>query len=195
MDCTVIIEPHLLHQYRQSFPHEHHTISACEKYLQTCHQQQEIPPQQATGSAWLINPNNGKILLTLHKKLNRWLQPGGRISTQDGLSIHKTASREAQEESGIKEIILSSPEIFHLDIHYIPALKDQEAQYYYDFCFLHHVSDNHPLTQSAESLDLKWFSMAELMQMNLENSIEKMRKKWQHKLFSHDLALETLSTV
>jgi hypothetical protein len=35
--------------------------------------------------------------------------------------------------------------------------------------------------------------MAELMQMDLENSIEKMVKKWQHKLFSHDLALDTIS--
>jgi 8-oxo-dGTP pyrophosphatase MutT (NUDIX family) len=189
----MILETNILHQYRQSFPHEHHTISACEKYLQLCQKHAETPPRFATGSAWLINPNNGKILLTHHKNLDRWLQPGGKINKEDNLSILQTALREAQEESGIKHIALSSPELFHLDIHYIPAQKNQEARYYYDFCFLHHITQDQPLSKSAESLDLKWFSMAELMQMDLENSIEKMVKKWQHKLFSHDLALDTIS--
>lgn len=189
----MILEPNILHQYRQSFPHEHHTISACEKYLQLCQKQGKTIPLYATGSAWLINPSNGKILLTHHKKLGRWLQPGGRIHTQDNMSIQQTALRETQEESGIIQIKLSSPELFHLDIHYIPEQKNQEAQYYYDFCFLHHITEDKPLCKSSESLDLKWFSMAELMQMDLESSIEKMVKKWQHKLFSHDLALDSIS--
>ena len=191
----MILEPNILHQYRQSFPHEHHTISACEKYLQHCQKQGETLPQYATGSAWLINPSNGKILLTHHRKLNRWLQPGGKISAQDNLSIQQTALREAQEESGMKEIKLSSPELFHLDIHYIPAQKNQEAQYYYDFCFLHQTTQDQPLSKNGESLDLKWFSIAELMQMDLENSIERMMKKWQHKLFSHDLTQTPVSVV
>ena len=189
----MIIEPQILHQYREAFPHEHHTISACEKYLQLCQQRLEPTPSLVTGSAWLINPKNGKILLNLHKNLNRWLQPGGKMTKTDNNSVHTTAQREAQEESGLKDIVLSSSEIFHLDIHFIPAHQKKESQYYYDFCFLHHITTDHPLTRSGESLDLQWFSMAELMQMDLESSVEKMVKKWQHKLFSHELSLETVS--
>ena len=191
----MIVEPNILHQYRQSFPHEHHTISACEKYLQLCKKNHETLPQYTTGSAWLINPSDGKILLTHHKKLERWLQPGGKINAQDNLSIQHTALRQAQEILGIKQIALSSPDLFHLDIHYIPAQKNQEAHYYYDFCFLHHLTEDHPLNKSNDSSDLRWFSMAELMQMDLESSTERMVKKWQHKLFSHDLSLDTISTL
>ncbi|HRX56256.1 MAG TPA: hypothetical protein P5016_17200, partial [Verrucomicrobiales bacterium] len=30
-----------------------------------------------TGSAWLVNGDGSKVMLTHHRKLERWLQPGG----------------------------------------------------------------------------------------------------------------------
>src|SRR5436309_1471060 len=56
-----------------------------------------------TGSAWLLNHDCSKVLLTHHKKLNLWLQLGGHC---DGESdVLAVALREAQEESGITDII------------------------------------------------------------------------------------------
>ena len=48
-----------------------------------------------TGSAWIVNHDNSKVLLTHHRKLNLWLQLGGHA---DGEPDTKAVSlKEAQE--------------------------------------------------------------------------------------------------
>ena len=72
-----------------------------------------------TGSAWLLSPDGSMALLTLHRKLGKWLQLGGHA---DGdADILRVAMREAQEESGISGIVPVSAHIFDVDIHRIPA--------------------------------------------------------------------------
>ena len=34
-------------------------------------------PGHITGSAWVVNPARSHVLLTHHRKLKRWFQPGG----------------------------------------------------------------------------------------------------------------------
>src|SRR5258708_920691 len=64
-------------------------------------------PGHFTGSALIVDTALERILLTYHRKLDKWLQLGGHA---DGESrIWQVALREAQEESGIKEIY------FHTD--------------------------------------------------------------------------------
>lgn len=184
----MIVSPDLIAQYRRDYPHEHSTISAVEKHLE----QRKTHPNHAnimgniTGSAWLVNPQNGKVLLTLHSKLHRWLQLGGHLEANDDLNIQRTALREAKEESGILHIARTHDQIFHLDIHYIPANEGDPEHYNYDFCFLHHITEDHTVYVSEESLDLKWFSLAELMQMELDAGLKKMCTKWQHTMFLAD---------
>ena len=89
-----------------------------------------------TGSAWLINPAGDKALLTLHHKLQRWMQTGGHADGDpDTLRV---ALREAEEESGISGILPESTEIFDIDIHLIPArpAKGEPAHYHYDVRYL-----------------------------------------------------------
>jgi FimV-like protein len=55
-----------------------------------------------TGSAWIVNTTRTKALLLHHRKLNRWMQPGGHA---DGdLDLLAVALREAREESGLSGI-------------------------------------------------------------------------------------------
>lgn len=184
----MIVPTSLITQYRQDYPHEHSTISAVENHLELVKQNPKIASLHGhvTGSAWLVNPRNGKVLLTLHAKLHRWLQLGGHIDAHDDMNIHRTALREAKEESGILQIARTHDQIFHLDIHYIPAHKNKPEHYQYDFCFLHHVTEDITAHASEESLDLKWFSLAELMQIDADPGLKKMCKKWQHAMFLAD---------
>src|SRR3546814_13252528 len=52
-----------------------------------------------TASAWLVAGAGHRVLLTHHRNLDRWLQPGG---TADGdRALARSALRQAEEEAGL----------------------------------------------------------------------------------------------
>lgn len=72
-----------------------------------------------TASALVIDPEQGRVLLTLHKKLRMWLQMGGHCEPED-TSLEEAALREATEESGITGLTLLPGGPVRLDRHPIP---------------------------------------------------------------------------
>ncbi|CAO4837519.1 MAG: hypothetical protein CNLJKLNK_00827 [Holosporales bacterium] len=126
-----------------------------------------------TASAWLLNRQETHVLLLLHKKLNLWLQLGGHC---DGnCDILSVALREAQEESGIENIIPISTNIFDLDIHVIPARADEPEHLHLDIRFLLKTTDTDDWIQNHESLALKWF---EKNDPDFPIYLDRMRQKW-----------------
>ena len=59
-----------------------------------------------TGSAWLVTPDRRSTVLLHHKKLNRWLQPGGHADGNGNL--FEVALHEASEETGLDLFIFIS---------------------------------------------------------------------------------------
>lgn len=136
------------------------------------------PEGHMTGSAWLLNPTGDKALLTLHHKLQRWMQTGGHADGDPDLL--RVALREAEEESGIKGITPVSAEIFDIDIHLIPAHpeKDEPAHYHYDVRYLLRAPhENHVI--SAESDALAWWGAEdfETRADQLDHSVRRMAEK------------------
>ncbi len=131
-----------------------------------------------TGSAWLLDPQAERALLTLHRKLGRWLQPGGHADGDpDTLRV---ALREAEEESGITGITPLSLEIFDTDIHEIPArpAAGEPAHLHYDIRYL--LQAPHPtLSISDESEELAWYTPGKLQALQPEESILRMLRLWQ----------------
>lgn len=112
-------------------------------------------PGHFTGSSWLLNRERTHALLLHHKKLDMWLQLGGHC---DGdADILATAIKEAQEESGILGIKALSEDIFDIDIHSIPARKNDPEHEHLDVRFLLAVDSDEEIVQNEESLDLRWF--------------------------------------
>ncbi len=109
-----------------------------------------------TASCWILNPSMDSILLLHHRKLDRWLQPGGHIETAD-MDWLGAALREAQEETGIKSFKLLQEGIFDFDIHTIPARGKIPEHGHYDARFLLQAQQPE-LTVSSESNDLRWCS-------------------------------------
>ena len=73
-----------------------------------------------TASALVIDPERGRVLLTLHRKLRMWLQMGGHCEPEDA-TLAAAALREATEESGIAGLTLLPGGPVRLDRHPIPA--------------------------------------------------------------------------
>ena len=128
-----------------------------------------------TGSAWLVSADGARVLLTHHRKLNRWLQLGGHADGDGDLAA--VALREAEEESGLARLTLEGG-IFDLDRHLIPARGDEPAHWHYDVRFVVRATDEN-FSVSDESHSLAWKSIAEIANdASADESMRRMAWKW-----------------
>jgi 8-oxo-dGTP pyrophosphatase MutT (NUDIX family) len=109
-----------------------------------------------TGSAWIVNKKRTHTLMTLHRKLNKWLQLGGHADGDENLA--EVALKEATEESGLKTLKLVDVKIFDIDKHIIPERKDVPEHFHFDVRFLIEAEIEEPLQMSKESKDLAWIN-------------------------------------
>lgn len=108
-----------------------------------------------TASALVVDHRRARVLLTLHPKVGRWIQLGGHCEAGDG-SLAAAAIREVVEESGIDDVALSAEPI-DLDRH--PVRCGDGMSEHLDVRYLAVVADDAVPTISAESLDLRWFDL------------------------------------
>ncbi len=130
-----------------------------------------------TGSAWLVNKSLTHVFFTHHKKLNRWFQPGGH--SDGNANSMAVAMREASEESGIEDVYIQplSDEIFDLDIHTIPARKNEPEHLHYDIRFILEAEMGQALKISDESHEIAWISVNDIPNYTTEISITRMLSK------------------
>ncbi len=128
-----------------------------------------------TGSAWIVSPLRDRALLVHHRKLDRWLQPGGHADGDPDLAA--TARREAEEETGLTALRLVSPDIFDFDRHWIPARGAEAGHWHYDFRFLIEADPKAKLMVSAESNQLRWFPLGEIEAVANGGSLNRMVAK------------------
>jgi len=169
--------------YRERFPTEAAVVTRFIEFVEghpECFER-TLQVGHVTGSAWVVNAENSQALFTHHRKLNRWLQLGGHA---DGESdVPNVALREAREESGLTQLQLFDEAIFDIDIHLIPARKEEPAHYHYDVRYLIQATAGQEEIQvSAESNDLAWFTLAEISERIDEESIQRMARKWRSHL-------------
>ncbi|MFG2682899.1 NUDIX hydrolase [Streptomyces sp. NPDC048392] len=108
-----------------------------------------------TASALVVDPSRERVLLTLHKKMRRWLQMGGHCEPADE-TLARAALREATEESGIQGLSLAPGGPVRLDRHHTPCAWHLDVQY------VAVAPSGAVETISDESLDLRWFPYAEV---------------------------------
>lgn len=138
--------------------------------------ERSLPIGHVTGSAWVVDPTGERALFTHHRKLGAWLQLGGHADGDP--DVRRVALREAWEESGLPDLQLISDEIFDIDIHRIPARAAEPAHLHYDVRFAIRATGSTELRISAESLDLAWLPIADVIAQHLDGSIQRMARKW-----------------
>jgi 8-oxo-dGTP pyrophosphatase MutT (NUDIX family) len=137
-------------------------------------------PGHITASAWILSPVGDAALLTHHRKLGRWLQLGGHV---DGEScIEQAALREAQEESGMSHFTFLPVHgdvlvPLDLDVHTIPARRQEPAHEHWDVRFLLQAAPGQDLVLSPESNDLRWIPLARLDAFTDESSVLRLHHK------------------
>ncbi len=123
-----------------------------------------------TASAVVVSAAGDRVLLLHHRKLGRWLQPGGHAEPGEG-DPERIALREAREETGIPGLVLhdSAPRPLDVDVHPIPARGDEPAHRHLDLRYLVIAPDSMPPRLApAEARALRWFAWEELPALDLD---------------------------
>jgi len=132
-----------------------------------------------TGSALIIAEGLDRVLLLHHKRLERWLQPGGHADPGEARG-EAVALREAREETGLEGLVLhpTAPRPFDVDVHEIPARGAEAAHLHLDLRYLVLAPGEASLVRAVEeSNDLRWFAWDALPGLDLDPGLTRAYAK------------------
>jgi 8-oxo-dGTP pyrophosphatase MutT (NUDIX family) len=116
-------------------------------------------PGHLTGSALVVDSSGRRVLLLLHTKLGRWLQPGGHA---DGdCELAGVALREATEETGIDGLRVVLPAV-DLDVHTVDHGDELGRHLHLDLRFVVLAPAGAVPVGNHESRGLRWVDLDEL---------------------------------
>jgi 8-oxo-dGTP pyrophosphatase MutT (NUDIX family) len=150
---------------------------------------QNLDPGHFTASAFVLSPDRRRVLLVHHRKLGRWLQPGGHIEATD-VDLAAAARREVLEETGIDTLappVIVAPlgsvappcAIFDVDIHVIPANPKDGAHLHFDVRYAFVAGGDH-LDASPEVLGARWVDLDAVAELTDELSVLRCVARLEH---------------
>jgi 8-oxo-dGTP pyrophosphatase MutT (NUDIX family) len=132
-----------------------------------------------TASAVVVDPAGGRVVMILHGKLKRWLQPGGHVEEGDAGSMEASALREVREETGCQARLHErAPRPLDVDVHTIPARKDEPEHLHLDVRYLVVAEDPEALAHDpAESTGAQWLTWEEALARADEAPLRRLLEK------------------
>lgn len=136
--------------------------------------------RQFTATAYILEEN--RVLLHFHKKLAKWLPPGGHLEENE--TPPECAVREAKEETGLDIAIIQDERLwvtkwnassferpFLCLLENIPPYKDQPAHQHIDFIYLGKPVGGSLAPETDDSAGLRWFTLEEVISLKTDEEI------------------------
>ena len=130
-------------------------------------------PGHLTGSALVVDPSTGRMVVLLHAKLRRWLQPGGHADGDHELA--GVALREATEETGIDGLVVLVPAV-DVDVHTVDHGDALGEHLHLALLFVVVAPPGSVAPGNHESLELRWLDLAELEDLADESGLVRLAR-------------------
>lgn len=121
-------------------------------------------------SVYIYNPKSRKFLLIKHRKLGKWIQPGGHIEPNE--DPEEAALRETFEETGLNVKLVGKKFPREQDFIFPLALQKnivEENHIHIDFVYLAYPKENQKeIINYNETEGLEWFTLDQIVNDNFE---------------------------
>lgn len=129
----------------------------------------EFEPGHFTASGFVASPDETAVLLILHGKLGRWLQPGGHVESLDQ-TVEQAVRREILEETGVGNIERLGSSLLRIDAHIIPQREAEPEHTHIDLA-MGFLSLSGTIGPLDEVIDARWVPFDELDRYDLDTGV------------------------
>ncbi|MDD9947488.1 MAG: NUDIX domain-containing protein [Myxococcales bacterium] len=126
-------------------------------------------PGHFTASAFILSPDRQHLLLALHAKLGRWLQPGGHVEASDA-DVLAAARREVSEETGLTGLEPLGQGVLDIDVHAVPPLFGSPEHAHFDVRYLF-VAPTTQARAASDARSLRWVPLASVDDVESDASV------------------------
>ena len=131
----------------------------------------QFTPGHITCTGLVIAHDDNRILLVHHRRLDRWLLPGGHVDPEDS-EIWDAARREVVEETAAVLAPDPAPRLAGIDVHGIPAGKGEPYHLHHDLIFAFRATAS-ALQVSEESRAVAWCAPAEFDRYSVPENVRR----------------------
>lgn len=120
----------------------------------------QFTPGHITATAAVLHPTDEAVLVVYHRRLDRWLLPGGHIEPGDR-SVAEAARREAVEETGVELAPdQRAPRLVGIDVHGIPARGGEPFHLHHDLAFRFRAASGR-IGATRETREAAWCALGD----------------------------------
>lgn len=139
-------------------------------------------PLHITGSALIVHPATGRVLLRWHQRQQAWLQVGGHGDPGETEPLD-IALREAREESGLTDLRpWPDAELWQVTIVSVPANSKEPAHHHADLRFIVATGDPDAARPESPANPLRWLPVAEAIDLTTEANLRALLSRVQRLL-------------
>jgi 8-oxo-dGTP pyrophosphatase MutT (NUDIX family) len=128
-------------------------------------------PGHITCTGLVLAPDGERLLMVHHRRLDRWLLPGGHVEREDA-EVWEAARREVLEETGVELAAGGVPPLVSMDVHGIPSNGREPYHLHHDLLFAFRAVGD-AVVCSPESRDVRWCGAAEFDRYSLPENIRR----------------------
>lgn len=138
-----------------------------------------------SASNWIVNKERTKVLMIYHNIYDSWAWTGGHADGDENLL--RVALKEAEEETGLKNLKLLSDGIFALQIvpvdGHVKRGKYVSSHLHLDCCYLFEADENDSIRiKEDENKGVKWVNIGDVTKITSEARMVPIYNKLNEKL-------------